>query len=162
MYRIKQFIWAISAKHKPINKELLNEYLNRKEKRLFNKLDISEQHHSIRVCTEALHINKYIDTDTKKLAKIALLHDVGKSVTKLNIIDKSILVILDKVTKGNLKKIKNRKVDVYYNHPHKSVSLLKKIDKYDNDFIEAIENHHYKDIDSNKYLNIIRECDDRC
>lgn len=160
MYRIKQFIWAITSKYKPIDKNLINKYLNKKEKKLFKKLKISDQHHSIRVCNKALEENKKDKLDENKLAKIALLHDVGKSMGNLNVIDKSILVILDKVTKGNLRKVNNIKVDLYYNHPKKSVNLLKGINKYDKEFLEAIEKHHYNGINTNRYLSIIRECDD--
>ena len=163
IYRVKQFIWAVTARFKPIDYELVRKYLNKNEEKLFNMLSISERHHSIRVCNEALnryeHINKDIDKD--KLAKIALLHDVGKSNTTLNVIDKSILVILDKVTKGSLRKYdRNRKIDIYYNHANKSVRLLKDIDKYDLEFLEAIEKHHHKKINSNIYLKIIKESDD--
>lgn len=164
LYRIKQFIWAVTAPFKPIDRKIIEKYLNKQEQELFNKLIVSDKHHSIRVCTDAL--SKYSNKDRidrKKLAKIALLHDVGKSENRLNVIDKSILVILDKFTKGNLKNYtKIKKIDSYYNHPKKSVKILKEIDiKYDKEFLEAIEKHHYKNIGSNIYLKIIKECDDK-
>ena len=162
MYRIKQFIWAITAMYKPVDDKLLNRYLTKREKKLFKNLKVSEQQHSIRVCNKALEYNTNNKLDKEKLAKIALLHDVGKSIKSLNIIDKSVLVILDKVTNGRLKNVKNIKVDIYYNHPEKSVKLLKRINKYDKDFLEAVGNHHYKDTGTNEYLKIIKECDDIC
>ena len=162
MYRIKQFIWSITSRFKPIDYNLLNRYLNKKEKKLFKNLNISEQQHSIRVCNKALELSKDENIDKVKLAKIALLHDVGKSKKSLNVIDKSILVLLDKFTKGNLRKVKNEKVDIYYNHPIKSVKLLKKINRYDFDFLEAVEKHHYKEFGDNIYLKIIKQCDDIC
>ena len=39
MYRIKQFIWAITSKYKPIDKNLINKYLNNNNIKL---LDMSE------------------------------------------------------------------------------------------------------------------------
>lgn len=163
IYRVKQFIWAITSPFIPINEEILNKYLNKEEKNLFNKLGISDKHHSIRVCKDALKLysNKE-NIDKKKLAKIALLHDIGKSEHKLNVIDKSALVILDKVMNGKLIKYSNnKKVDSYYNHPKKSISMLKKSNGiYDGEFLEAIEKHHYKNIGSNIYLKIIKQCDD--
>ena len=161
IYRVKQFIWAITAKFRPIDKDLIDKYLNKEEKKLFNQLRFSDRHHCIRVCNDALERYKQEDIDKNKLAKIALLHDVGKVSSSLNIIDKSVIVILDKITKGKLRKYNsNRKIDTYYNHPKKSVDLLNNINKYDNEFLEAIEKHHYKEIGSNLYLKIVKECDD--
>jgi len=161
IYRVKQFMWAITAKFKPIDKKLIDKYLNKKEKNLFYQLRVSDKHHSIRVCNDALDKYNQEDIDENKLAKIALLHDVGKISSRLNIIDKSVIVILDKITKGKLRKYKsNRKIDTYYNHPKKSVDLLNDINKYDNEFLEAIEKHHYKEIGSNVYLKIVKKCDD--
>lgn len=160
MYRVKQFIWAITAGFRPIDYGIINKYLTKKEKKLFKKLKLSEQQHSIRVCNKALKYNLDNSIDKNKLAKIALLHDVGKSSMSLNVVDKSVIVILDKITSGRLRNSKNKKVDIYYNHPKKSVNLLKGINKYDKEFLEAIEKHHYNGINTNRYLSIIRECDD--
>jgi putative nucleotidyltransferase with HDIG domain len=161
IYRIKQFIWAITCKFKPIDEEIIKKYLNANEENLFNKLNKSEKHHSIRVCKEALEKYSYNDIDRKKLAKIALLHDVGKISGNLNVIDKSLIVVLDKVTRGKLKKYDfNKKIDIYYNHAKRSVDLLNNINEYDDEFLEAIKKHHYKNIDSNVYLKIVKECDD--
>ena len=163
LYRVKQFIWAITAPFKPINKDILNRYLNSEERDLFDRLGTSDKHHSIRVCKDALDIcENEKKIDKKKLAKIALLHDIGKSENKLNVVDKSTLVLLDKITKGNLiKYANNKKVDSYYNHPRKSINILSNSkEKYDKEFLEAIEKHHYRDIGNNVYLKIIKECDD--
>lgn len=162
IYRIKQFFWGVTSSFKPIDKKILEKYLNKDEEKFFKKLSISEQHHSIRVCKDALEMKSDKGIDGKKLAKIALLHDIGKIGTRLTIIDKSIIVILDKVTRGRLERYKNiKKIDMYYNHAKKSVDLLARIDKYDYEFLEAIEKHHYKNIGSNIYLKIIKECDDK-
>ncbi|MDS0528126.1 HDIG domain-containing protein [Clostridium sp. SHJSY1] len=161
MYRVKQFIWAITSRFKPIDENIIKKYLSQEEENIFNKLSKSEQHHSIRVCKDALHKGNGEYIDMKKLAKIALLHDVGKALGNLNVIDKSVIVILDKITKGSLRKYDfNRKVDTYYNHPKKSADLLNSINEYDDEFIEAIKKHHFRDIGSNIYLKIVKECDD--
>lgn len=166
VYRVKQFIWHLTSKWQSIDNELINKYLSKKEIEVFNKLNVSEQQHSIRVCNDALNKvnNEDIKINKNKLAKVALLHDIGKIIKTLNIIDKSIIVILDKITNGNLKKHTNlKKIDVYYNHPKNGVKILKNINKYDNEFLEAISKHHKKDtkLENNMYLKIIRECDDR-
>lgn len=166
VYRIKQFIWHLTSKWKSIDNELINKYLSKEEIEVFNKLNVSEQQHSIRVCNDALNKvnNENIKINRNKLAKAALLHDIGKIINTLNIIDKSIIVILDKITNGNLKKHTNlKKIDVYYNHPKNGVKILENINKYDNEFLDAISNHHKKDIklEDNIYLKILRECDDK-
>ncbi len=160
LYRVKQFIWSFLDKFKPIDETFLEQYLTQKEKDLFYKLNKTEQHHSIRVCNNALNKEYDENIDKNKLAKIALLHDIGKGKCPLNVVDKSLLVIFDKVTKGNLKKYDNEKVKLYYYHPKYSAELLRGIDNYDNDFLEAIEEHHNKSDIDNKYWKIIKVCDD--
>lgn len=163
MYRLKQFIWAVNSIFKDIDQKLLDKYLIKDEKDIFNKLSKSEKHHSIRVCIKALNLQKdlNIKVDINKLAKVALLHDVGKISKRLNLIDKSILVILNKASKGKMERYNYiRKVDVFYNHGRKSSNILSKINKYDKEFLEAIENHHHDNIKDNIYLNILKQCDD--
>lgn len=166
IYRVKQFLWAITAPFKRIDDDILARYLNSEELKLFKKLKISEQHHCIRVCKDALiESSNWREVDKNKLARIALLHDIGKIDGRLNVVDKSLIVICDKITSGNLRKYTNiKKIDVYYNHPKKSSDLLKKIDEYDEEFLEAIEKHHhsynYRNNYRNNYLTIIKKCDD--
>lgn len=166
LYRVKQFIWDITSNVKPIDGKLVNNYLNQKEIEVFNKLRHSEKHHSIRVCNDALDfaeknnikINKY------KLGKAALLHDVGKVTGSVNVIDKSILVLLDKFSKGAIRKFSNiKKIDLYYNHPVRGANILKNRLKYDNEFLDVVKNHHLEipKNNENKYLEIIKICDDR-
>lgn len=167
MYRIKQFIWALTSNFKKIDSEYIDKFLDSKEKELFNKLRHNEKHHCIRVSKDAINIakEKNLNIDEKKLAKVSLLHDVGKGEHGLNLIEKSTLVILNKITRGKLKKFNNIKnVDIYYNHGKKGVTLLKNLskDKYDKEFLETIEFHHDKNMKKeNLLLNIIRESDDK-
>ena len=37
IYRVKQFVWAITSKFRPIDKKLINKYLNKEEKKLLTK-----------------------------------------------------------------------------------------------------------------------------
>lgn len=163
LYRVKQFVWALISIFKEVDNELLDKYLREDEKLLFNKLKKSEKHHCIRVCNDCLLISKGMNLDTNKLARISLLHDIGKTEGSLNIIEKSILVIMNKLTGGYLinKCSKYKKIDLYYNHPKKGVDILKRIGIYDEEFLEAIENHHLEDVYDNKYLSILKECDDK-
>ncbi|GIM29393.1 phosphohydrolase [Clostridium polyendosporum] len=164
-YRIKQFWWAISCHFKKIDKNFINKYLNEEEKKIFNKLRKSDKHHSIRVSKDALAMlevsvdKESIDQD--KFAKVALLHDIGKSEGSLNTIEKSIMVLLDKSTKGRIRKYNNIKViDAYYNHAQKGVNILKKYN-YSKDFLDVIEKHHTNVPIDNKMLKILKYSDDK-
>lgn len=166
MYRIKQFYWHIISRWKKIDYKLINMYLNKNEKELFNKLNNSEKQHCIRVCYDAIDKieSENININKEKLARVALLHDVGKIKKSLNVIDKSILVLLDKATKGKIKKYNNiEKIDIYYNHPLKGVKILQEINNYDSEFLDVIMKHHEdsKKKVNNIYLEIIKECDNK-
>ena len=162
IYRVKQFLWAITSIFKKIDNKVLEKYLDDKEINLFKHLKKSEQHHSIRVCKDSLKLCKENNLNKNKMAKIALLHDIGKIEGSLNIIEKSILVILNKVTKGMMSNIKNnKKIDLYYNHPIKGVNILKSINKYDDEFLDAIKYHHSDESYKNKYLKILKICDEK-
>ncbi|MGL4873902.1 MAG: HD domain-containing protein [Clostridium sp.] len=165
MYRIKQFIWAILTSFKRIDYEFIQKYLDDDEIKLFEKLKLSEQHHSIRVCRESIRISngyKYNQINQIRLCKMALLHDIGKIEQPLTVIDKSIIVILDKLSKGNLKAYCSvKKVDSYYNHAKKSAIFLGNLKKYDTEFLDTIMRHHERImLEDNLYLKIIKESDD--
>lgn len=162
-YRIKQFYWAITSNLKEVDSNIISKYLNKEEEEAFNKLKTSEKHHCVRVCNDAINMAKEENNNIneKKLAKIALLHDVGKCGSPLNVFEKSIMVLLDRFTKGKLRNYTHlKKVDTYYNHPLKSAKILKKISSYDDEFLEAIARHHEKSYtEKNRYLEIIKKCD---
>lgn len=176
LYRVKQVIWAINSNFKEIDYNYINKYLDKDEVLLFDKLKHSEKYHCIRVCKDCLEINSVskFKIDKVTLGKVALLHDIGKSDYSLNIITKSLLVILNKITKGKLKKFSNFKsVDVYYNHGVKGKNILlneqnriKMNNKYSKEFLSAIENHHkhinidaLEDLNNNILLRILIEAD---
>ena len=166
MYRVKQFIWAIKSIFEKVDYTFIDRFLNKDEKDLFDKLSKSDKHHSIRVAKDAIEIlnskSKYIDLDLDKVVKVSLLHDIGKISRNLNIIEKSTIVILNKVTKGKLKRYKYIKsIDVYYNHPKKGRDLLKKFDIYDKEFLDSIRYHHEENDENNLLLEIIKESDNK-
>ena len=169
LYRIKQFFLAISANLKEIDTEYINNILNKEEQNLFYSLIKSEQFHCLRVSLDLVELYKGNSTiDVEKLAKLGLLHDVGKQGLKFGPIDKSIFVIVKKISKGNLKKYsKFKRMNLYYNHPIKGVEILResKFNSYSDEFLEAVEKHHMS-VDQisrskNKYLVYLNICDDR-
>jgi len=158
LYRIKQFFWGITARVSLEDIEFVKEYLNKDELNLFIKLEVYDQAHCIRTAKEVkrIYLEKKMSNDF--LVKAALLHDIGKVEGKLSLIDKSILVILDRLTKGKIKEFKNfKKIDMYYNHPAKGYNILKKFD-YDDRFLYLIRNHHNKSI-KDKELEVLIKCD---
>ncbi|MDD7796012.1 HD domain-containing protein [Clostridium sp. 'White wine YQ'] len=166
-YRIKQFMWAIESIYKDIDDEYIKKYLDEDEKRLFQLLKKSDKQHSIRVAKDALEYiedsnNVIQNLDKEKIVKIALLHDIGKIERPLNVIEKSLIVILDKVTSGKISRYSNFKIiDIYYNHPEKGYEILKLNKKYDVEFLKVIEEHHHKIKTSNEILEIIKYCDNK-
>ncbi len=171
-YRVRQFIWAVVSSFKELDYNYIDLFLNGEEKTLFFKLIKSEQQHCIRVSKDMLatlniDINK-IDKKEIYIGKLGLLHDVGKIEGPSGPVSKSIIVILDKISKGKLKKFNQfKRVDVYYNHAKKGLDILKalKESKYSDVFLEAVESHHrsseYINNKSNEYLKLLKLCDER-
>lgn len=160
LYRVKQFYWAITYKINKEDKEFINKYLDKYELKLFNNLGKSEQSHSIRTAKDVKKIIKNNRAEYK-LIRAALLHDIGKIEKNLNVIDKSVMVLLHKFTKGKLKKFTGiKKVDVYYNHAEKGYNILKQhLD--DERVLYLIRNHHNEEIINDKELEILKECDSK-
>ncbi|UZP03466.1 HD domain-containing protein [Clostridium botulinum] len=165
LYRVKQFILGILSYFESDNVNFINKYLNEKEKNLFMKLSKPDRIHSLRVCKEAILIGKDYDTvDEFKIAKCALLHDIGKVEISLNIIEKGVVVIINKVTKRSfLKYNKYSRMTKYYNHPAIGKELLEKINFEDKEILYCIENHHKNldEIEENLYLKILNICDSK-
>ncbi len=161
MYRIKQFIKAITARITINDMNYLDKYLNKEEKVLVLELADYDIKHSINV---AKAIEKYINNRLEheehiEYVKIGLLHDIGKTYKKLNPIEKGILVIIDKITKGSISRYtKNKKIYIYYNHGEEGYNILKN-KGYSDEFLNAVRYHHNKCIGGDK-LEILRRFDD--
>lgn len=164
LYRIKQFYWDITCRFKKLDYKFINKYLTLEEIQLFEKLSISEQFHCIRVANNAMEQGKNIyklnKFDIDKLIKICLLHDIGKIECRVNVLEKSILVICNRLLKDRLKSFSNKskKIDTYYFHAEKGADILSKIG-YSDDIIYVIRNHHRKVNRDNIFLNILKYSD---
>lgn len=161
-YRLKQFYWAVTARINKSDENFIQENLNEIEKNLFYRLSKSDQKHCLRVAYKVKELCKESNLSDKILVKAALLHDIGKGQYSLGVIDKSLLVIADKILNGNLKKFKNiKKVNAYYNHAESGYEILKKYG-YDEKFLNLIRNHHMKQDNFNvidKELSILIKSD---
>lgn len=157
LYRIKQFYWAVTSIISSIDKDFLKEYLNANEINLFAKLAVYEQKHSIRIAQDI----KKICSTNERLIKVALLHDIGKINKSLNLLEKSLVVILDNLFKDKMKKYENIKIiDSYYNHGEHGYKILKGYG-YDERFLYLVKNHHNNDIIGDKELNILKQYDNQ-
>lgn len=160
-YRVKQFWWSLISSIDENDIKYLNLHLTDVEKSLFMRLKKSEQKHCINVAKDVEQMCFHKNAKYDRLIKVALLHDIGKIQNRLTIFDKSIIVILDYISKGKLRKLKNiKKVNVYYNHGEIGAKILKGYG-YEQRFLYLIENHHNKNIENDEELDIIRNCDDR-
>ncbi|NLZ47483.1 MAG: HD domain-containing protein [Clostridiales bacterium] len=166
LYRVKQFFWAVFSRITNEDKKYIQRYLDKEEQELFFRLSVSEQKHSIRVAKdverrlETNEIQRAVDLDRDEFIKVSLLHDIGKIEKKLNPIDKSVLVILDKLAGNKMRKMTNiKKIDVYYNHAEKGYILLNRLNKYRDRFLYLVRNHHENDIIGDSSLDILRAAD---
>ncbi len=164
--RVKQFYVNVTDKMTKKDYDYAMEILNSKELELFMRLSKSEQKHSIRIAKNIEFIidNKKTDDEDilrnrNLLIKSALLHDIGKITKRLNVIDKSIIVILNKLTNGKLKNIKkSKKIQCYYNHSSYGYEILK--DMIENEIILDIVKNHHSD-NGNKVVNFFKQIDDK-
>ncbi len=169
-YRIKQFYWAISSFFTKVDEKYLIRYLNKEERALFDKMTKVDRHHAIRVAKDAEayyeSLKKYTDNmeiSKEDIIKLSLLHDVGKQVYPLNIIKKSIVVLLSKLTRDKIKRLtKFNAVYIYYYHPKEGIRLLKDLGySYSSGFLYAVENHHELNAVETLPLRILKYADNR-
>ena len=161
LYRVKQFYWSMVSKINDEDIDFLKMHLETYELQLFNQLPTYDQKHCVNVARDVKATCNQRKLQAKYLIKVALLHDIGKIYNSMNPIDKSIMVIMHKITNGKIKahkKIKN--VNTYYNHGDIGYNLLRKYG-YDDRFLFLVKNHHNDNITDDIELELLKECDDR-
>lgn len=157
-YRVKQFIKAITASVSEEERQWVMQNLSHKESLLFFRLKIYEQRHCIDVAKLLADRTK----QNKDMIRLGLLHDIGKIKYPLNPIEKSIIVLLDKLTKGKVQRFTGLKmVKCYYEHAEIGYALLKALDQYDVVFLECIRKHHHANT-GNEGLEMLKNADDLC
>ncbi|MCY6353675.1 HD domain-containing protein [Clostridium sp. ZS2-4] len=157
LYRIKQFYWAVTSTISSKDKEFIREYLNQDEINLFAKLAVYDQRHSIKIAQDV----KKIYSTNERLIKAALLHDIGKISKPLNLLERSLMVILDNLFKDKMKRYENIKIiDSYYNHGENGYKILKGYG-YNERLLYLVKNHHNNDIIGDKELNILKQYDNQ-
>ena len=77
--------------------QFVQTHLNVAEMALFQQLPEYEQKHAVETAHKMLTLGHgRIDLEERKLARIGLLHDIGKAALHLTIFDKAVLVIFHK------------------------------------------------------------------
>ncbi len=157
-YRVQQFIKAITASISAEEHRWVEYYLSEKECELFFKLKVHEQRH----CIDVAKILAKQSNEDEGLIRLGLLHDIGKIKYPLNPIEKSMIVLLDRLTKGKIKQWTSLKmVKCYYHHAELGYNLLRNLDDYNIDFLECIKNHHRSE-KVNQTLKWLQDADNLC
>lgn len=160
LYRIKQFIKGMTAQITEEDKAFYKKYLTLKETVLFERLKRYDQRHSLDVA----YILKDKTDMNEEMIRLGLLHDIGKQLYPLHPIKKGMMVLLDKMTKGNIKQYQNvNMVKSYYEHPQWGYELLKEEGGYEEAFLQLIKSHHMKgslNINIDERLSLLQEADD--
>lgn len=158
LYRIRQFIKALTASVSTEERQWIVHQLSTRECELFFQLKIYEQRH----CIDVAQILAKHTHENREMIRLGLLHDIGKIMYPLNPIEKSIMVILDKITKGSAKRWASFKmVKCYYQHAEIGYRLLKDLDEYDERFLARIKEHHSMEVDD-EVLELLKNADDSC
>ena len=161
IYRVKQFYMSIVSRINDEDIGFLKIHLETYELQLFHQLPTYEQKHCINVARDVKKTSDSRELKSKTLIKVALLHDIGKIYNSMNPIDKSIMVIMNRITHGKIRSYKkNKNVNIYYNHGDIGYNLLKKYG-YDDRFLFLVKNHHNNNIVQDIELDLLKECDDK-
>lgn len=159
LYRVKQFIWATTARLNREDLAFMASYLNDYEKDIFLSLPISTQVHSIKVAREVLEECLVKDLYDIQLIKAALLHDIGQANRGLNFITKSIMVIADWLLPKTARKCSRIGfVKAYYEHGEIALDAL----QMESEYVKfLVRNHHNYQINNDEKLKILQAADSR-
>jgi len=95
VYRLKQFWFGMFAQYTKGDEAFAHSYLNLQEFSLFNQLPSFEKKHAVVVAKKMLDfIRVSKEFDERKIARLGLLHDIGKVSERNSVWTKSILVII--------------------------------------------------------------------
>jgi putative nucleotidyltransferase with HDIG domain len=148
-YRIKQFYFGMSAVYYKEDAAFVRSYLNSEEVGLFNQLPTFEKKHSVIVAKKMLELALYNpELDPRKLAKLGLLHDIGKIAERNSLVSKSLLVIIrfffpwlyDRLAELGVRNRLFRKFFIHKHHGLVGADMLAKIG-VSGEFLMMIKKH---------------------
>lgn len=170
VYRLKQFWFSVSSKMGEEDRVFAYRQLNIKEAALFFSLPEFEQKHAVVVAQKMLSAAAAIrEVDQRKLVRLGLLHDIGKSAVRLSVFDKSVLVVLHRLLSplydlfakwGKKEKafVMFRKFYVHKHHGSIGAEILSRIAE-EKDLIEEIRSHDNQKTSEDIYLRLLDEAD---
>jgi hypothetical protein len=130
-----------------LDEDYIGRYLSESEKKIFFRLKKSEQYHSILIAKamekDALENEK---SNKNELVRLGLFHDIGKTENPMNIIEKSIAVILKKILKDKLKRIEKLEfISSYLYHGERGEEILRKAKIFDSSpyCYQVVGLHHH-------------------
>lgn len=135
-HRFRQFYHAIFCRYGKADELFARAYLNSQEIALFNQLPGFEKKHCVEVAKIMLELALYNpELDPRKLVRLGLLHDIGKSAERSGPVTKAILVVLRYLCPGIFDRLadqgENRgflnKFYVYKHHGDIGAKLLAKM-----------------------------------
>jgi hypothetical protein len=99
-YRTRQFWKALQGKKRPVPDEALRGFLSPAQEQLFRRMHVSEQAHAYDVLQ---HLQAANCTEPD-LFTAALLHDVGKVLSPLSLLDRVVIVMGKRLFPGRSKR----------------------------------------------------------
>lgn len=171
--RVKQFWAAITARVTQEDATWVNQHLSEEEARLFFRMNLPDQQHTIRVARTAMELAKAQTgaVDCTLLLKAGLLHDVGKIKGDVSTMDKVLTVLGHKFAphmmrswgrEGRGTKIDNLRhaCYVYFHHPQRGADFLRQIGEKE-DLIELVAHHHdHEQAEDTLMLRLLRRADE--
>ena len=169
-YRIKQFIETSNSKLSYLEVDFVREYLNHQEQIMFFRMKGFDQRHALQVAEKCLEKTAEVSwIDKKKMARVALLHDIGKSTADIGLSLRIMYVLLSSVNEGKAvnvfakkdSKIAFRnKLYILSNHGAIGQQMLADVGCKENEILQVVANHHDKpEVNESKMLPILREID---
>ena len=139
--RIRQFSRNISYGFQNVDLDFLSARLDRHETALFKRLQKSEQIHAILVAKGVL---KELNSEERSgFIKAVLFHDIGKIERPLNLIEKSLAVIINKLFQDRTSIEKYEFMKSFRNHGPRGEAILRKEKIFEDEplFYEVVGTH---------------------
>jgi len=149
IYRFKQFWFGMFSRYSRADAAFAHSYLNIQEMALFNQLPGFEKKHAVVVAKKMLEsARRCPKLDEQKIARLGLLHDIGKVSERNSIMTKSILVTIrfflpalyDRLAEKGREDPKFRRYYIHKHHGEVGARLLEKIG-VSSDILSIIAKH---------------------